>query len=178
MKILALAGSLRKDSYNKQLLKEAIKIAEKKGAKVTHIDLHDFPMPFYDGDLEAKEGLPKHAKRLRDLMISHDAIMIASPEYNGSVPAVLKNLIDWASRGENKAPSREAFEGKTFAIMSASPGKMGGSRALTYLRSILQDLKGKVVGPQVTIPMAHEYFPSKKENKELEEEITALMSAL
>ena len=110
-------------------------------------------------------------------MIAHDAIMIAAPEYNGSLSAVLKNVIDWASRGENKAPSREAFEGKKFAIMSASPGKMGGSRGLVHLRAMLEELRGHVIKTQVSIPSAHEYFPSKAKNLALEEEIDELIAS-
>src|SRR5262245_61507584 len=92
-KILAFAGSTRKDSYNKKLVKEAAQIARKCGANVTVVDLKDYPIPLYDGDLEKDEGMPENAKRIRKMMIESDAILIASPEYNGSLPAVLKNVI-------------------------------------------------------------------------------------
>lgn len=100
--ILVFAGSLRADSYNKKLAKDAAEAAGKMGAQVTLIDLKDFPMPFYDADLEASQGLPKNAKRLRDLMIASDAVIVSTPEYNHSIPAVLKNTIDWVSRSEKR----------------------------------------------------------------------------
>jgi NAD(P)H-dependent FMN reductase len=176
-KVLAFAGSTREDSYNKKLLQEAVEIARKMGATVTLIDLKDYPMPFYDADWEKRGGMPKNAKRFRDLMISNEAFIIASPEYNGSIPAVLKNALDWASRGEDGVSSREAFKGKTFAIMSASPGKGGGARGITHLRSIIEAIGGTVVPQQVTIPLAQGYFSEKEmpENPQLKEELQQLL---
>ena len=177
MKVLAFAGSTRADSYNKKLISDAADIARKLGAKVTVIDLKDYPMPFYDGDLETKEGLPKNAKKLRDLMIKSDAIMIASPEYNSSIPAVLKNVLDWTSRGEKGGWSPEAFKDKRFAIMSASPGQGGGKRGLVHLRGIIEAAGGTVIEAQVTIPTAQEYFAEKNrpENPQLKAEIEQLL---
>ncbi|HSX03957.1 MAG TPA: NAD(P)H-dependent oxidoreductase [Rhabdochlamydiaceae bacterium] len=160
MKVLAFAGSTREDSYNKKLIREAADIARGLGAQVTVIDLKDYPMPFYDADLEAKQGLPKNAKLLRNLMIASDFIMIASPEYNSSLPPVLKNSLDWASRSDT-GPSRDAFKGKRFAIMSASPGGGGGSRALVHLRGVIQDVGGEVIEEQVSVPSAHAAFNEK-----------------
>lgn len=177
VKVLAFAGSTRADSYNKKLVQEAATMASQMGTNVTVIQLSDYAMPFYDADLEMKEGMPKNARRLRQLMIESDAIVIAAPEYNGSIPAVLKNTLDWASRSENGGPSREAFQGKKFAIMSASPSKMGGSRGLKHLNAIIEDVGGIVVQPQVTIPHAHEYFAKKKsqENPALRKELHQLL---
>lgn len=175
-RVLAFAGSTRKDSYNKALLNDAVEIAKEMGAKVTVIDLKDYPMPFYDGDLEAK-GMPKIVQKFRTLMVNHDAIIIATPEYNGSVSAVLKNALDWASRSPNGGSSTEAFQGKRFAIMSASPGRGGGARALAHLQTIIQNVGGVVMSTQVTIPNAHNYFSQKdrEENPQLKEEINQLL---
>lgn len=157
-KVLALAGSTREGSLNKKLMQNAAAISRDMGAKVTVIDLKDFPMPFYDGDLEKNQGMPLHAKRIRDLMIASDAILIATPEYNASMPAVLKNAIDWASRSEDGKSSRDAFKGKKFAIMSASPGKGGGARSLAHLRAVIEDVGGEVVELQLAVPQAHNAF--------------------
>lgn len=158
IKVLAFSGSTREGSFNKKLVKEAAEMARKLGATVTLIDLKDYPMPFYDSDLEAKEGLPQNAKRLRELMINSDAIIISSPEYNGSISGVLKNAIDWASRSDDGSSSRDAFKGKKFAIMSASPGGGGGARALAHLRSIIENIGGEVIQQQVTIANSHNAF--------------------
>ncbi len=160
-KVLAFAGSTREDSYNKKLVKEAAEIAKQMGATVTLIDLKDYPMPLYEGDLEAKQGMPSNAKRFRDLLISNNAIIIASPEYNGSISGLLKNAIDWATRTERAKPSRDAFKGKRFAIMSASPGGNGGANGLIHLRDILKGLGGEVVETQVSISKAHSAFNDK-----------------
>ena len=98
--VLIFAGSTRAESVNKKLAKEAARMAKEMGAQATVIDLKDFSIPLYDADLEAKSGMPKNAKRLRDLMIANRSIVLVSPEYNASIPAVLKNALDWASRGE------------------------------------------------------------------------------
>src|SRR5437879_5724181 len=95
-KILAFAGSTRRDSYNKKLVKIAIKGAEAAGAQVTYLDLRDLNLPLYDGDLEVSEGLPPGARKFKDLLFANDGIMISSPEYNSSISGVLKNAIDWA----------------------------------------------------------------------------------
>ncbi len=160
MNILVFAGSTREGSYNKKLSKEAAEIARRLGANVTWIDLKDYPMPFYDADVEAK-GMPKNAKKLRDLMVANDMIVIASPEYNASIPAVLKNAIDWASRSDGNA-SRSAFKGKKFALLSASPGKGGGARGLVHLKAIIEDVGGVVVSEQVSVPSAHAAFAEDK----------------
>lgn len=157
MKVLALAGSTRVDSYNKKLIREAAKIAQGMGAEVTIIDLKDYPMPFYDADLE-KEGMPKNAKQFRDMILKSDAVIISSPQYNASIPGVLKNALDWASRDENGQESDAAFAGKKIVIMSASPGKKGGAKGLVHLRAVLKDCGGEVLEKQVSIPSADQAF--------------------
>lgn len=157
-KVLALSGSSREDSVNKKLVTEAAAFAKQAGAKVTIVDLKDYAMPFYDGDLEANEGMPAKAKEFRQLFLDSDVILIASPEYNGSLTAVLKNAIDWASRDGQGGGSRDAFKNKKFVLMSASPGSTGGSRGLEHLRAILGNLQGNVVVEQITVPDAYSAF--------------------
>ncbi|MDZ8188041.1 MAG: NAD(P)H-dependent oxidoreductase [Nostoc sp. ChiSLP02] len=159
-KILAFAGSTRIDSYNKKLVKIAAAGAKAAGAEVTYLDLRDLPLPLFDEDLEAQEGLPANARTLKDLMISHQGFLIASPEYNSSLTAVLKNAIDWASRpSPNEAPlALTAFAGKVATIMSASPGGLGGLRGLVHLRSILGNIKVLVLPDQIAISKAYEAF--------------------
>ena len=157
LKVLALAGSTRADSYNKKLIRAAAKLAQEMGAQVTIIDLRDYLMPFYDADLE-KEGMPKNAKRFRDMIMSSDGIIISSPQYNASIPAVLKNALDWASRDENGQESDSAFAGKKFVVMSASPGKKGGAKGLVHLRAVIKDCGGEVLEKQVSIPCADQAF--------------------
>lgn len=157
-KILAFAGSTRIDSYNKKLVKIAAAGAKVAGAEVTYIDLRDLPLPLFDEDLEAQEGLPANARTFKDLLISHQGLLIASPEYNSSLTAVLKNAIDWASRpAPNEAPLA-AFAGKVASIMSASPGTLGGLRGLVHLRSILGNIKVLVLPDQIALPKAYEAF--------------------
>src|SRR5919198_2770214 len=97
-KILAFAGSTRTESFNKKLVRVAVAGARAAGAEVTLIDLRDFPMPLYDGDLEAKEGLPANARKVKDLFLAHQGLLLSCPEYNSSITGVLKNTIDWVSR--------------------------------------------------------------------------------
>lgn len=181
-KILALSGSTRTDSYNKKLVQEAAEIARKKGAQVTLIDLRDYPMPFYDADLEKTEGMPPNAQKFRQMMIESNGLIISSPEYNHSMPAVLKNALDWASRDEKGSGSKEAFRGKKFALMSASPGKKGGAKGLTHLQDIIEDLGGILVPIQVSVGQAQHAFSSNgglKDPalvKQLEEEISELLA--
>lgn len=156
-KVLAFAGSTRADSSNKKLVSAAAQVARQQGGSVTLIDLKDYAAPYYDGDLERTQGMPPQAKKLRDLMIQNEVILIATPEYNGSVSAVLKNALDWASRNEAGEGSREAFKGKKFILMSASPGPGGGARALANLRTVIENVGGTVVGT-MSLPSAEGAF--------------------
>lgn len=157
-KVLAFAGSTRTDSYNKKLVKIAAQGARAAGAEATFIDLRDLSLPLFDEDLEAKEGLPANARQLKDLLLAHDGLLIASPEYNSSVTAVLKNAIDWASRPVEGEASLGCFAGKVAAIMSASPGALGGLRGLVHLRSILGNIRVLVLPDQLAVPKAYEAF--------------------
>ena len=122
------------------------------GAEVTLIDLKDLPLPLFDQDLEAEQGMPENGMKLKKLLIDHDGLLIASPEYNSSYPPVLKNAIDWVSRPAPGEPSLVAFRGKVAALMSASPGALGGLRGLVHLRSILGDMGVIVLPDQVGWP--------------------------
>jgi len=157
-KILAFAGSLRVASFNKKLVKIAIAGARDAGAEVTEIDLRDLPMPIYDGDLEEKEGLPENAKKLKALMLAHQGLLISAAEYNSSITAVLKNTIDWASRPAPGEAPLACFADKVAALMSASPGALGGLRGLVTVRSILGNIRVIVLPDQVAVSKAHEAF--------------------
>ena len=146
-KILAFAGSTRANSYNKMLVRNAAQIAEQQGATVTLLDLRDYPMPLYDGDLETNSGIPACALELRNLMKENHGILLSCPEYNSAISAVLKNAIDWISRPLPGDPPLVAFSGKTAALLAASPGAIGGIRTLASVRSILANL-GMIVIPK------------------------------
>ncbi|UCG50987.1 MAG: NAD(P)H-dependent oxidoreductase [Candidatus Latescibacterota bacterium] len=157
-RILAFAGSARKGSYNKKLVKIAAAGAEKNGAVVTYVDLRDLPMPIYDADLETAEGLPANAVEFKRLLATHDGFLIASPENNGTISALLKNVIDWASRRLEGEPAYAGFEGRVAAIMAASPGALGGIRGLTQLRVLLENMKVMVLPDQRALSEAHKAF--------------------
>lgn len=159
VKILAFAGSTREGSLNKTLVKIAAIGAQEAGAEVTVIDLRDYPMPFYDGDLEAKNGLPENAIELKKLLQEHHGFLIASPEYNSGYSAVLKNSIDWASRvsSDDEAPL-SAFAGKTASIMAAAPGALGGLRGLYQLRELLMNMNVIVLPRMRAISQAMQAF--------------------
>ncbi len=157
-KILAFTGSTRQDSYNKKLVKIACEAARKAGAAVTEIDLRDFPMPLYDGDLENAKGIPENSLKFKKLLMEHQGLLISSPEYNSSISGVLKNAIDWASRAIPGEEPLACFKGKTVALMSASPGALGGLRGLVHVRSILGNIQVLVLPNQVAVPKANEAF--------------------
>ena len=158
-KVLAFAGSSRKDSFNKKLVKIAASGAESAGGTVTVIDLADYPMPIYNGDLETKKGLPKKAKEFKNLLIEHHGFLIASPEYNSAFSPLLKNVIDWASRSESEGePGLVAFRGKVATIMATSPGALGGIRGLVFLRMLLGNLGITVLPDQHVIPQSFSAF--------------------
>ena len=157
-KILAFAGSLRERSLNKRVLKTAIRGAEKAGAEVTYIDLRDYPMPIYNSDDHERGGFDANALRLQGLLVEHDGLLIASPEYNGSLPAALKNAIDWASRQSDRYERSKIFRGKVAAMMTASPGSLGGVRSLAHLRGVLSSVGVVVLPQEVAVTFAEEKF--------------------
>lgn len=150
-KILALAGSLRERSYNKRVLKAAVEGARAAGAEVTVVDLKDYPMPLYNADDHEKTGFGENALKFQKLLGEHDGFLIASPEYNGSIPGGLKNAIDWASRKSDAYGMVEVFKGKVAAIMTASPGAFGGIRCLAHLRGVLTIMLVNVLPSEIAV---------------------------
>lgn len=158
-KILAFAGSLRKDSFNKKLVKIAINGAQEAGATVTYIDLKDYPLPIYDQEIEDTQGLPENALKLKKLMQEHDGFLISCPEYNSSMSGAFKNVIDWASR--NATPDEvylSCFIDKVVTLMSASPGQLGGLRGLVHARSMFSNIFSIVLPKQKSISVSDQTF--------------------
>ena len=144
IKLLAISGSSRQGSVNKRLLDAAVNTARALGAEVSCLDLRTLALPLYDGDLEAANGLPEGCTALKKALVEHDALLIASPEYNGFFSPLLKNAIDWASRPQGSQPS--PFTGKLAGLLAASPGALGGIRGLPTVRQLLSNL-GVLVAP-------------------------------
>ena len=172
-KILAFAGSTRTDSFNKKLIKIAANGARDAGSEVTVIDLRDFPMPVYDGDLEQRDGIPPTTRKLKGLMLSHQGFLVSSPEYNSSISGVLKNTIDWASRQSEGEIPLACFKNKIAGLMSASPGGLGGLRGLVHVRAILENIGVLVIPEQIAVAKAHEAFniDGSMKNKDQEEQV-------
>ena len=157
-RILVFSGSARSGSHNKQLASAAAQALQTAGADATLIDLADFPMPIYNADLEAKEGVPASARELKALFVAHNALLISSPENNASVTALLKNTLDWVSRPDVVHDGRIPYRNKVAALVAASPGAIGGLRGLVHLRAILQTLGVLVLSEQFALSRAHEAF--------------------
>lgn len=160
IKILAFAGSDRIESFNKKLVKIAAAGAADAGAEVTLIDLLAYPMPLFNEDLEAKDGLPESVLQFKALLKSHQGLLLACPEYNGSITPLLKNAIDWASRPEpGEAPmALSCFKGKVAALLATSPGGLGGMRGLVHVRAILEGIGVLVIPEQKAISGAYQAF--------------------
>lgn len=157
-RILAFAGSARRESFNKRLVRIAASGAEQAGADVTLIDLADYPLPVFNQDVEVEEGLPANAVALKKLFLEHDGLLIASPEYNSSISPLLKNTIDWVSRQADGEAPLAAYRGKAAAVLSASPGGLGGLRGLFHVRDILLNIGVTVLPNQVAVSEAHNAF--------------------
>jgi chromate reductase len=147
-RILTFAGSARTDSLNKKLAESAAVAADSHGAMGVFVDLADYPLPLYDGDLEVNEGVPINALALAKLMRGADGLFIASPEYNGAFSALLKNTLDWLSRIDRRLLSVPT------AIASASPGARGGVNGLKTLRITLEHMRVPVIEHEISIPHA------------------------
>jgi len=160
MRLLFFAGSIREASYNKKLARLGQHIAEANGIEAVFVDLRDYPMPIYDGDLEANEGPPVKAREFKALLGGYPGVFIASPEYNSSITPLLKNTLDWVSRVKEKGESGlEVFQTRVFAISGASPGYYGAMRSLLTLRQILAFGIGALVIPeQIAVPRAMDAF--------------------
>jgi NAD(P)H-dependent FMN reductase len=157
-RLLALCGSARQDSFNRLALAVAIKGAKNAGADVTFVEPRDFVMPLYDGDLEASEGLPEAAVRLQRLFAEHDGVIVATPEYNGFFTPLLKNTLDWVSRPLPDAsgkPGTIHLRGKAAGLVTASPGALGGIRAMQHARLYLSNLGLIVVPEQAAVAAAN-----------------------
>src|SRR2546425_2477213 len=159
LKILVIPGSLRSGSLNARLAAPAAHEIAQAGAEGTRISLSDFPLPIYDGDLQAKSGVPKHAVNLKRMIGVHHGVLMVTPEYNSSVPALVKNTIDWISRVQDAHETRgQVFRERVFAIASASGGRLGGSRALAALRLILSACHATVIPNQLALPFAEDAY--------------------
>jgi chromate reductase len=173
VRVVAIAGSMRAESYNRRLLKAALQVLVRPGVEVDVVELRALNLPLYDGDLEEAEGLPEGAKELKRRLKAADGLLIASPEYNGSIPGTFKNALDWASRGSDD----DAFEGKLAALMAASPGRMGGLRMVPHLRHVLTVLGVHLLPGQINVSQAHEAFnpDGSLSNNFFESQLIALM---
>lgn len=157
-RLLAFAGSLREDSFNKKLARVLADAARDNGAEVTLLDLREHPLPIYDGDIEA-QGMPDQVRALQALLADHDGLLISCPEYNGGVPALVKNTLDWISRPQEDGSSGVGlYRGKVAGICSASPGGLGGLRALIALRDLLAKLGLWVAPSQLAVASANAAF--------------------
>ena len=158
IKILAFAGSLREHSYNKRVLNIAVEGARKAGAEVTVIDLRDYPMPIFNSDEFAKE-FDENAARFQDILNEHDGLLIASPEYNGSIPGGMKNADRLGFAPEPKYEKSVAvFKGKTAAIMTASQGSFGGLRSLAHMRGMLSIMFVNVLPVEIAVTFVQDKF--------------------
>ncbi|GHC37843.1 NADPH-dependent FMN reductase [Aidingimonas halophila] len=157
--LLCFAGSARRQSFNKRLAHLAASRLEAHGADVTLIDLADYPMPLYDGDLEAEQGVPEPGQRLKALFRDSDGFLIAAPEYNSSLAPLLKNTLDWISRRETaEEPPLAAFRGKVAGLCATSPGGFGGLRGLVPLRMMLGNIGVHVLPQQLAVAHARDAF--------------------
>ncbi|WP_298371214.1 NAD(P)H-dependent oxidoreductase [uncultured Bradyrhizobium sp.] len=159
LKILVIPGSLRSGSLNAKLAAVLAQELAQSGADVTRISLGDFPLPIYDGDLQAKSGVPQHAVNLKRMIGAHHGVLIVTPEYNSSVPALVKNTIDWVSRVQDPHETRgQVFHGRAFAIAAASGNRLGGTRALAALRLILTACHATVIPNQLALSFAEQAY--------------------
>jgi chromate reductase, NAD(P)H dehydrogenase (quinone) len=159
LKILVIPGSLRTGSHNARLAAAAGYQFAQAGVEVTRISLSDFPLPIYDGDLQTRSGVPKHAINLKRMMSAHHGVLIVTPEYNSSVPPLVKNAIDWVSRVQDAHETRyQVFRGRPFAIAAASESRIGGTRCLAALRLILSACHATVIPNQLALSFAGEAY--------------------
>jgi NAD(P)H-dependent FMN reductase len=159
LKILVIPGSLRTGSHNARLGAAAAYEFAQADVEVTRLSLGDFPLPIYDGDLQAKSGVPKNAVNLKRMIAAHHGVLLVTPEYNSSVPPLLKNAIDWVTRVQDPNETRgQVFRERPFAIAAASEGRLGGTRALAALRLILSACQATVVPSQLALSFADQAY--------------------
>jgi chromate reductase len=158
-KILVFAGSLRTGAFSIRTADAAMKELALQGAEVTRISLGDYPLPIMDQNLESEKGVPENALKLARQIADHDGLLIASPEYNASIPALLKNTLDWVSRvRRDGARPFKPFENKVAALCSSSDGAFAGVRGLYHLRAVLMANQVDVISPQCSVGKASEAF--------------------
>ena len=158
-RILVFAGSIRKGAYSGHMSDAASKELVSQGAEVTRITLADFPLPIMDEDLEKEHGIPENALRLGRLFAAHDGLMICSPEYNASIPPLLKNTIDWVSRISRDGDKPfKPYAGLTVGLCSTSNGNFAGLRGLYHLRAVLMNVGTQIVTEQCSVARASEAF--------------------
>ena len=175
IRILAFSASARRESLNKKLLAVTVQAVRAAGGDVTLIDLTDFALPVYNGDLEDKDGLPANAVKLIELINQHPALLIASPEYNSMITPLLKNTLDWCSRAD-----ANPFEGRVAAVISASPGALGGVRSLQMAQQLLLKLGCAIVPGQCFLPNAGKAFDGQGRlvEQRVQKSVEALMARL
>ena len=153
LRIFVLAASLRKDSLNRKLAELAAGVVRAQGAEVDLASMHDFDVPLYDGDGEGENGIPAGAAAFRARLSAADGFIIASPEYNGSMPGIIKTLIDWTSRFRP-----QPFDGTHGLLLSASPSLAGGNRGLWALRVPFEHMGARIFPDMFSLAMAHKAF--------------------
>lgn len=158
-KILVFAGSIRTGAYSGKTADCAQRELAVQGADVTRISLADYSLPLMNEDLEDEKGIPENAYKLARLFVAHDAVLICTPEYNSSLPPLLKNTIDWVSRvsKDGNRPLRP-YPGKVVGLCSSSNGHFAGVRCIIHLRAILSHIGMEVISPQVSVPHGGEAF--------------------
>ncbi|GAB1580391.1 NADPH-dependent FMN reductase [Phyllobacterium phragmitis] len=172
-RILVFAGSIRSGAYSGRTADAAVKELALQGAEVTRISLADYPLPIMDEDLEREKGVPENAMRLGRMFAAHDGLMICSPEYNSSIPPLLKNTIDWVSRISRDGDRvLRPYAGKIVGLCSSSDGNYAGIRGLYHLRSVLMNVGTQIVTEQCSVARASEAF---NEDGSLRDERTAKM---
>jgi chromate reductase, NAD(P)H dehydrogenase (quinone) len=158
-RILVFAGSNRTGAYSGKLADCAATALAKAGSDVTRIALADFALPIMDEDLEKSHGIPDAAMRLGRMIAVHDGLLIASPEYNASIPPLLKNTIDWVSRiSKDDGRPFKPFQGRVAALCSSSNGAFAGIRGLYHLRAVCMNVGLTVITEQCSVPNADEAF--------------------
>ncbi|MGB8818586.1 MAG: NAD(P)H-dependent oxidoreductase [Rhizobiaceae bacterium] len=181
-RILVFNGSTRSGAFSGKVADAALAELARQGAEATRIALSDYPLPIMDEDLEAEKGIPENAYRLARLMAAHDGFFIATPEYNGSIPPLLKNVIDWVSRisRDGERPLRP-YAAKAVALASSSNGTFAGIRAINHLRAVLAHIGLQVVSEQCSVPMAQDafdamdHFRDERVQKHMEKAVRALI---
>jgi chromate reductase, NAD(P)H dehydrogenase (quinone) len=157
-KILAISGSLREHAFTTRILRVAAEGAREAGAEITFVDLREYPMPIYNEDDHRANGYDADAARLQDLVAESEGLLVASPEYNGSIPGGLKNAIDWLSRKSDKYATNEVFKDKWGAMITSSPGSFGGLRCMAHLRGILSIMGVTVLPTEIAVTFVGQKF--------------------